>query len=56
MSELKNQTPECRCGHPSTAHWGSADGREWTGTPMACVRIGCGCKAYTPADGTGTTD
>ena len=46
MSELKNQKPDCRCGHPSTAHSGSADGKEWTGKPMACVRIGCGCRDY----------
>ena len=49
MSELKNEKPPCRCGHPSTSHSEDADGKAWTGIkPMACVRAGCGCRAYDP--------
>jgi hypothetical protein len=51
MSELKNQMPDCRCGHPSTAHSEDPSGKEWTGTrPMACVRLGCGCHGYDPSE------
>jgi hypothetical protein len=48
MSELENQKPDCRCGHPSTAHSEGPDGRAWTGKAMACVRMGCDCTAYRP--------